>query len=143
MPVLYTIQTDDTNLYQRMFHMTLDPANHGPNPGPVAPPPAAAAAPAPLPVPAAVTPPPPAAVAPPPAAVAPPPVTAPAPAAHGPAPAGWTVQHVTSALQALGSNSAKGGPAAVKTILAEFGATKISDLDPARWPEVYARATAA
>jgi hypothetical protein len=53
------------------------------------------------------------------------------------------VEHVKSALQSLGGNAAKGGPAAVKALLAQFGAAKIGDVDPARWPELYAAATAA
>ena len=127
MPTTYTITTEDPNLYQRLFQMTLDPANHG----------AAQSAPVATPV---TPPPPPVVAAPPP----PPVVAAPPPAAqqHGAAPPGWTIQHVTSALQALGGNPATGGPAAVKAILAEFGVTKITDLDPARWPDVYAKATA-
>lgn len=128
----YTITTDNPNLYGRLFQMTLDPANHAPGGSP-------APAPVPTPPPAAVTPPPPV------AAPAPAPVpAAPPPAAqqHGAAPPGWTIQHVQSALQALGANAAKGGPAAVKAILTEFGVTKVTDIDPARWPEVYAKATA-
>ena len=50
---------------------------------------------------------------------------------------------MTGALQALGANPAKGGPAGVKALLAEFGATKVTDVDPARWPELHSRATAA
>jgi hypothetical protein len=86
-------------------------------------------------VPAAAPPPPP----------PPPPVAAPAPVAqqqHGAPPPGWTIQHVQSTLQALGTNPAKGGPAAVKAILEQFGAKKIAEVDPARWPELYAAATA-
>lgn len=143
----YTITTDNPNLYGRLFQMTLDPANHAPGgspaPAPVQAAPAPVAAPAPAPVPT----PPPAAVTPPPPAAAPAPAPVPAappPAAqqHGAAPPGWTIQHVQSALQALGANAAKGGPAAVKAILTEFGVTKVTDIDPARWPEVYAKATA-
>jgi hypothetical protein len=72
-------------------------------------------------------------------------VAAPAPVAqqqHGAPPQGWTIQHVQSALQALGTNPGKGGPAAVKAILEQFGAKKIAEVDPARWPELYAAATA-
>jgi hypothetical protein len=49
---------------------------------------------------------------------------------------------VQSALQALGTNPAKGGPAAVKVVLEQFGAKKVAEVDPARWPELYAAATA-
>lgn len=84
----------------------------------------------------------PAAPATPPAAPAAP--TAPVAAAqpHGQAPEGWTIQHITGALAALGQNAAKGGPAAVAQILSDYGAKQVSQLDPAKWPEIYARATA-
>lgn len=76
----------------------------------------------------------------------PPPAAAPAPAAptpaHGPAPAGWTVDHVKSAATAFAANPAKGGPAALKAILTEFGAARAGEVDPARWPELYQRLTA-
>ena len=132
MKTTFTLTTDDFAAYQRAVAALGATTAAAPAPAPVA-------APAPAPVPT----PPPVPVA------APAPVPAPAPAPvpvaaqqHGAAPPGWTIQHVTSALQALGANPAKGGPAAVKAVLAEFGVTKVTDIDPARWPEVYAKATA-
>lgn len=89
---------------------------------------APATAPAPAPVPAA-----PAPVATPPAPVAP----------QGEAPPGWTIAHVTGALQALGANAAKGGPAAVAALLTKYGAKSVTGINPALWPQVYADATAA
>jgi hypothetical protein len=44
-------------------------------------------------------------------------------------------------LQALGK-SGKGGPKAVKEILAQFGAADVSSINPARWHEVHAAAQA-
>ena len=138
MPNIYTFSTEDTALAAKIAALM----SGGPSVPAVAPPaPAAAPAPAPVAAPVAAPPAPPVA-----APVAPPaPVAAPAPVAqqqHGAPPPGWTIQHVQSALQALGTNPAKGGPAAVKAILEQFGAKKIAEVDPARWPELYAAATA-
>ena len=113
-----------------------------------------ATAPAPAPVPAApapapvATPPAPAPVATPPApptapAPAPAPAAAPAAQPQGEAPPGWTIAHVTGALQALGANAAKGGPAAVAALLTKYGAKSVTGINPALWPQVYADATAA
>jgi hypothetical protein len=141
MPNTFTFSTEDAALAAKIAALM----SGGPSVPAVAPPaPAAAPAPAPVAAPVAAPPAPP---APPVAApVAPPaPVAAPAPVAqkqHGEPPQGWTIQHVQSALQALGTNPAKGGPAAVKAILEQFGAKKIAEVDPARWPELYAAATA-
>lgn len=146
MPNTYSFTTDDPALASKLAALM----SGGPS-APAAAPPAAApvAAPAPVAPPAPVAAP--AAPAAPPAPpvavpVAPPaPVAAPAPVAqqqHGAPPPGWTIQHVQSALQALGTNPAKGGPAAVKAILEQFGAKKIAEVDPARWPDLYAAATA-
>ena len=143
MPNTFTFSTEDAALAAKIAALM----SGGPSVPAVAPP-APAAVPAPAPV---AAPPAPAPVAAPPAPhvaapVAPPaPVAAPAPVAqqqHGAPPQGWTIQHVQSALQALGTNPAKGGPAAVKAILEQFGAKKIAEVDPARWPELYAAATA-
>ena len=147
MKTTFTLTTDDFAAYQRAVAALGATTAAAPAPAPVAapapapvptPPPVPVAAPAPVPAP-------PPAAAPAPAPVPAAPAPAPVPVAaqqHGAAPPGWTIQHVTSALQALGANPAKGGPAAVKAVLAEFGVTKVTDIDPARWPEVYAKATA-
>ena len=144
MPNTFTFSTEDAALAAKIAALM----SGGPSAPAVAPPAPApvAAAPAPAPV---VAPPAPVAAPPAPpvaAPVAPPaPVAAPAPAAqrqHGAPPPGWTIQHVQSALQALGTNPAKGGPAAVKAILEQLGAKKIAEVDPARWPDLYAAATA-
>lgn len=137
MKTTFTLTTDDFAAYQRAVAALGATTAAAPAPAPVAAP-APAPVPTPPPVPVAAPAPVP---APPPAAPAPAPVPV-AAQQHGAAPPGWTVQHVTSALQALGANPAKGGPAAVKAVLAEFGVTKVTDIDPARWPEVYAKATA-
>ena len=145
MPNTFTFSTEDAALAAKIAALM----SGGPSAPAVAPPAPApvAAAPAPAPV---VAPPAPAPVAAPPAPpaaapVAPPaPAAAPAPAAqqqHGAPPPGWTIQHVQSAMQALGTNPAK-GPAAVKAILEQFGVKKVTEVDPARWPELYAAATA-
>ena len=109
--------------------------------------PAPAAAPAPAPAAAPAAPPAPPAPPPAPAAPAPAPVPpAPAPVAAAPqgeAPPGWTIAHVTGALQALGANAAKGGPAAVAALLTKYGAKSVTGINPALWPQVYADATAA
>ena len=137
MPNTFTFSTEDAALAAKIAALM----SGGPS-APAAAPPAPASAPvAAPPAPVAAPPVPPVA-----APVAPPaPVAAPAPAAqqqHGAPPPGWTIQHVQSALQALGTNPAKGGPAAVKAVLEQFGAKKIAEVDPARWPELYAAATA-
>jgi|LNFM01.2.fsa_nt_gb hypothetical protein len=137
MKTTFTLTTDDFAAYQRAVAALGATTAAAPAPAPVAAP-APAPVPTPPPVPVAAPAPVP---APPPAAPAPAPVPV-AAQQHGAAPPGWTIQHVTSALQALGANPAKGGPAAVKAVLAEFGVTKVTDIDPARWPEVYAKATA-
>lgn len=137
MKTTFTLTTDDFAAYQRAVAALGATTAATPAPAPVAAP-APAPVPTPPPVPVAAPAPVP---APPPAAPAPAPVPV-AAQQHGAAPPGWTIQHVTSALQALGANPAKGGPAAVKAVLAEFGVTKVTDIDPARWPEVYAKATA-
>lgn len=140
MPNTFTFSTEDAALAAKIAALL----SGGPSVPAVAPPaPAAASLPAPVAAPPAPAP---VAAPPAPAPVAPPaPVAAPAPVAqqqHGAPPQGWTIQHVQSALQALGTNPAKGGPAAVKAILEQFGAKKIAEVDPARWPELYAAATA-
>lgn len=83
---------------------------------------------------------PPAAAAPPPA---PPAAPAPAPAAppaatkpRGEAPAGWLFDHI----QAIGGNvlqSPKGGPAKLAELLKKYDAAKLSEVDPAQWPNFY------
>jgi hypothetical protein len=129
MPNTYTFTTDDAALASKLAALM----SGGPS-APAAAPPAAPAAPAAPPAPPVAAP------------VAPPaPVAASAPVAqqqHGAPPPGWTIQHVQSALQALGTNPAKGGPSAVKAILEQFGAKKIAEVDPARWPDLYAAAAA-
>ncbi len=149
MPNTYTFTTDDPSLYQKILLLALGgqapamsaPAMQAalPGQGPAAPPAAPMQAPLAAPPAAPVAP---VQQAPLPQAP-PPPVQQPQQPAepHGPAPEGWTVQHVMSALQALGANPAKGGPAKVKEILTRFGAAKVGDLNPARWPEVYQAAT--
>lgn len=89
-------------------------------------------------VPAAPLPPPPPVVAPP----APPAPPAAPVVQHGPAPEGWTIDHVRGAATTLAQTPAKGGPGKVKEIFAQFGAKKIDEVDPARWPELYALLTA-
>ena len=76
-------------------------------------------------------------------APAPAPAPAPVAAPQGEAPPGWTIAHVTGALQALGANAAKGGPAAVAALLTKYGAKSVTGINPALWPQVYADATAA
>jgi hypothetical protein len=70
-------------------------------------------------------------------------VAAPVAAPQGEAPPGWTLAHITGALQALGANAAKGGPAAVAALLAKYGVKSVTGINPALWPQVYAEATAA
>ena len=69
--------------------------------------------------------------APTPAPVAPPPV-----AAKGTAPEGWTEAHIAHAAKA---HADAFGPASLKALVQEFGASRATQIDPARWPEAYAR----
>jgi len=135
MPNTFTITTDDADLHAKLLAVVNGGA--APAAAMTAASPALAAptttAPAPMAAPAAPVPPAAPAAAPAPAAPA---------VAHGPAPAGWTQEHIVSALGALGANAAKGGPAAVQKLLQEYGATSVSGLNPAQWPEIYAKATA-
>lgn len=104
-----------------------------PNPALIAPPPAAqVSAPAAPPV-----------VAPPTAAAPPaPPAAPPAAPAHGQPPPGWTIEHIKSAGEAFTKDPSKGGPAAMKAICEAFGAKRLTTVDPARWPDLYAALTA-
>jgi hypothetical protein len=142
MPNTYTFTTDDAALASKLAALMSGQPSAPAAAPPAAPAPVAAPPAPPAPVAAPAAPPAPPVAAP----VAPPaPVAAPAPVAqqqHGTPPPGWTIQHVQSALQALGTNPAKGGPSAVKAILEQFGAKKIAEVDPARWPDLYAAATA-
>ena len=82
-----------------------------------------------------------------PASPEPPPFAAPAPvpvasvaappvAARGTAPEGWTEAHIAHAAKAHADTF---GPASLKALVQEFGASRATQIDPARWPEAYAR----
>ena len=73
----------------------------------------------------------------PPAAPAAPVAAPPAAPAHGQAPPGWIIDHVKGAAEAFTKDPSKGGPAAMKAILDQFGAKRITGVDPARWPDLY------
>lgn len=92
--------------------------------------------------------------------MAPPPPAPPAPAAVAPVapppPAGpvatsytdpsngatYTLQHVQTALQGLGNNPAKGGPAAVQAILKKYNLTSLTDTPAHLLPLLYNDAVA-
>lgn len=84
-----------------------------------------------------------AAAVPPAPVVAPPAAEPPAaepPKPKGEAPPGWTRDHITSAALAHSQNK---GPASLKAIVESFGEKKATEVDPARWPDLYAALTAA
>lgn len=71
-------------------------------------------------------------VAPPVVEHAPPP--APAKKPKGEAPAGWTKEHIVNAAKTHGEVH---GPAALKAIAESYGEKKVTDVDPALWPQLY------
>ena len=123
----YSFHTEDAAIAAKIFDLLKGHAPAAAVSAPVAPTPIAA--------PAQVAAVPPAAQAP---VVAPPAAEPPKP--KGEAPPGWTREHITSA--ALAHSQTK-GPASLKAIVEGFGEKKATEVDPARWPDLYAALTAA